>query len=300
MLLPLLGRRGLLWIAALAFCLGARPGAAAPHPPLPPKTDPAANAPLPDVPTLMAQVRAHQQAMDAIQENYTFHETDVTRTLNKDGSVKQTESETYEVFYVNTHVIQQLIEKNGKPLDPDQRKKEQARVMKAVLRAQQTPPGQAPRGEVVISISGILAVVRVSAPRRVLLDGRPTIAFDFTGNAHAKAHGLAEEAARKMSGTVWIDEQDREVRRLTARLDDNFHVGFGMVSLSKGSNLVFDQTLVNNELWLPTSADVYMNAHAFGFFGFRAEVHVTDSGYKKFHAEAIQQAGATLVPPTPH
>ncbi|HTV82074.1 MAG TPA: hypothetical protein VME18_05445 [Acidobacteriaceae bacterium] len=262
--------------------------------------DPGGNAPLPDVPTLLAQVRAHQQAMDAIQENYTFHETDLTQILNKHGSVKKTDSETYEVFFVNTHEVRKLIEKDGKPLDPDQQKKEQDRVVKAVRWAQQAPPGQAPKGEVVISVSGVLAVVQVSAPRRVLVDGRPTIAFDFTGNPHAKAHGLAEEAARKMSGTVWIDEKDREVRRMTARLDENFHVGFGMVSLSKGSNLIFDQKLVNNELWLPTSAEVYLNAHAFGFIGARAAVHVTDSGYRKFHAEAIQQPGTTVVPPGPH
>jgi hypothetical protein len=264
-----------------------------------PGTDPPANAPLPDVPTLLAQVRAHQQAMDAIQENYTFHETDVTQMLNKNGSVKSTDSETYEVFFVNTHEVRQLIAKNGKPLSPDKQKKEQDRVMKDVRRAQQTPPGQTPKGEVVISVSKILAVVQVSAPRRVSLDGRQTIAFDFTGNPHARAHGLAEEAARRMSGTVWIDEKDREVRRMAAQLDENFHVGFGMFSLSKGSNMVFDQKLVNNELWLPTSADVNMSAHAFGIIGARVAVHVTDDDYKKFNAQAIQQPGATVVPPTP-
>jgi len=298
-LLSRLGNRGHMPLAILAFCLAAPASPASPQTSPQEKPAPAANAPLPDVPTLMAQVRAHQQAMDAIQENYTFHETDVTQMLNKNGTVKSTDSEMYEVFFVNTHQIRQLIAKNGKTLDPGQQKKEQDRVMKDVHWAQQAAPGQAPKGTVVISVSGILSVVQVSAPRRVLLDGRPTIAFDFTGNPHAKAHGLAEEAARKMSGTVWIDEKDREVRRMTARLDENFHVGFGLVSLSKGSNLVFDQKLVNNELWLPTSADVNMDAHAFGFIGERAQVHVTDDDYKKFHAEAVQQPGAAVVPSSP-
>lgn len=295
-MLPLLAHRWLFGVVALALCLAGGPGWASARPSSPAQNNPDVKAPLPDVPTLLAQVRAHQQAMDAIQENYTFHETDLTQMLNKDGSVKNTESEMYEIFFVNTHEIRQLIQKNGKPLDPGQQKKEQDRVMKDVRWAQQAAPGQAPKGVVVISVSKILDVVQVSAPRLVLLDGRPTIAFDFTGNPRAKAHGLAEEAARKMSGTVWIDEQDREVRRMTARLDENFHVGFGMFSLSKGSNLTFDQKLVNNELWLPTSADVNMSAHAFGFIGARAQVHVTDDDYKKFHAEAIQQPGATVVP----
>ncbi len=255
----------------------------------------AQTAPLPDVPTLMAQVRAHQQQMDAIQENYTYRETDVTDELNRNGSVKKTESQTYEVFYVNTHEVRRLVQKDGKDLSADEQQKEQDRVMKEIAKAQKTPPGQAPSGEIVVSVSRILAMATVSSPRLEMLDGRPTIAFDFTGDPHAKAHGVAEEAARKMSGTIWIDEKDREVRRLTARLNDNFHVGLGMFSLSKGSNLVFDQKLVNNELWLPTSAEISVTAHAFAVVGVRANVRVTDSDYKKFHAEAVQQPGATVV-----
>jgi hypothetical protein len=259
-------------------------------------------APIPDVPTLLDQVRAHQRQMDAVQENYTFHETDVVRELNKNGSVKKTETDEYEIFYVNTHEVRRLIRKDGKDLDPDQQKKEQDRVAKYVQKAVQTPPGQAPNGEIVISVSRILAMCKVSAPRRVMLDGRSTIAFDFTGDPHAKAHGIAEEAARHTSGTVWIDEQDREVRRMVARLDSKVHAGFGMLSLGPGSNLTFDQKLVNNELWLPTGADIYLIGHAIGIFGFRGDVQVTDNDYRKFRAVAQQQPGVTVAPPSapPH
>lgn len=252
---------------------------------------------IPDVPTLMAQVRAHQRQMEKVQENYTFQEEDVTQTLNKDGSVKKTESETWEVFFVNTHEVQRLMAKDGKALDAEAQQKEQQRVMKAIEGAQKTAPGQAPPGEHVISVGNILAMAKVSSPQRVMLDGRPTLRFDFAGDPHAKAHGLEEEAARKVSGTVWIDEQDREVRRMVAQLDENFHAGFGMLSLSKGSHLVFDQKLVNNEVWLPTGAELSLTAHAFAVIGARIHVQVTDSDYKKFQAKAIQQAGATVVPP---
>jgi hypothetical protein len=253
--------------------------------------------PIPDVPTLLNQVRDHQRRLDAVQENYTFHETDVVQELNKDGSTKKTETDEYEIFYVNTHEVRRLLGKNGKDLDPDQQKKEQDRVTKDVEKAQQTPPGQAPNGEVVISVSRILAMTNFSSPRRVQLDGRNTIAFDFNPNPRAKAHGIAEEAARHTSGTVWIDEQDRQVRRLVARLDSKIHAGFGFVSLGQGSNLTFDQKLINNELWLPTGGDVQLVAHALGVFGFRANIRITDYDYRKFHADAHQQPGVTVVQP---
>jgi hypothetical protein len=278
-------------IAALALA-----GALAPLA-LPAQT-PAAS-PLPDVPTLMEQVRQHQLQMEALEENYTYRELIVTQSLNKDGSVKKTESEEDEIFYVNTHEVRRQTKKDGRDLSPDEQQKEQERVTKYVEKAQKTPPGQAPNGEVVISVGRILAVVKVSSPRREMLDGRSTIAFDYTGDPHAKAHGPAEEAARHMFGTVWIDEKDRQVRRLTAQLSDNVHVGFGMFSIGRGSRLDFDQKLVNNELWLPTSADMHVTARAFAVVGVRDNIHVTDDGYQRFHAEAQQQAGATVVPGAP-
>jgi hypothetical protein len=84
---------------------------------------------------------------------------------------------------------------------------------------------------------------------------------------------------------------------MIAHFDDNFHLGFGLFSVGKGSNFTFDQKLINNELWLPTDAQAHVVAHAIGIIGFRADVAVTDNDYQKFHAEAQQQAGAKLAHP---
>jgi hypothetical protein len=255
----------------------------------------AQEAPIPDVPTLIKQVEENQHKMDETRENYTYREVSLTHTLNKDGSVKKTESEEDEVFFVNTHEIDRTVKKDGKELSADEQKKEQDHVMKEVEKAQKTPPGQSTERDTV-SVSQLLAIMKVSNPRRETLDGRSTIAFDFTGDPHAKTHGMAEDASKKLSGTLWIDEQDREVRRMIARFDDNFHLGFGLLSVGKGSNFTFNQKLVNNELWLPTDAQAHLVAHAIGIIGYRADINVTDNDYKKFHAEAEQQPGAKPVP----
>lgn len=259
----------------------------------------AQQASLPDVPTLMQQVQEHQRKMDETRENYTYRESTVTHELNKDGSIKKTESEEDEVFFVNTHEIDRKIKKNGSDLSADEQKKEQDHVMKEVKKAQETPPGK-PTDKNDVSVSQLLAIMKVSNPRRELLDGRSTIAFDFTGDPHAKTHGMAEDASKKLSGTLWIDEQDREVRRMIAHFDDNFHLGFGLLSVGKGSNFTFNQKLVNNELWLPIDGQAHVIAHAIGIIGFRADIAVTDSDYQKFHAEAQQQAGAKVTSPAIH
>ena len=254
---------------------------------------------LPDVPTLMKQVEDHQHKLDQVRENYTYHEVVITHELDKNGNVKKNESEENNVFFVNGHEIQRKVKKNGKELSADEQKKEQEHVEKDVEKASKTPPGQSlDKNEV--SVTRLLQIMKVSNPRREPMDGRTMIAFDFVGDPHAKTHGMAEDASKKLSGTLWVDENDHQVRRMIARFDDNFHLGFGLFSVGKGSTFTFDQKLVNNELWLPTGAQIHIIAHAIGIIGWRGDIAVTDNDYQKFHADAVQQPGATVVnPPSP-
>ena len=251
-------------------------------------------SPIPDAETLLKQVAEHQRQLDATRENYTWNETVVIRMLDKKGNVKKAESEERNIFFVNSHEIDRTVKKDGKELTPEEQKKGEDHVMKEVEKAQKTPPGQS-IDKNVVSITKVLSMMKVSSPRRETIDGRSAIAFDFTGDPHAKTHGVAEDASKKISGTLWVDEQDREVRRMIARFDDNFHLGFGLFSVGKGSNFTFNQKLVNNELWLPVDAEGHVMAHAIGIIGYRADINVTDTNYQRFHAQAQQMPGAKVV-----
>lgn len=253
-----------------------------------------AAAPVPDVPTLLHEVKEHQRQLDQTRENYTWRESVVIKLLDKNGNVKKTQSEEDDIFFVNAHEIDRTVKKDGKDLTPEEDRKEQDRVMKAVEKAQKIPPDQFLDKDTV-SVTQILSIMKVSNPRREMMDGRSAIAFDFTGDPHAKTHGVAEDASKKISGTMWVDEQDREVRRMIARFDDNFHLGFGLFSVGKGSNFTFNQKLVNGELWLPVDAQAHIMAHAIGVIAYRADVNISDTNYQRFHAEAKQLPGATVV-----
>jgi hypothetical protein len=249
-------------------------------------------APLPDAATMLREVEAHQKQLDKIRENYTFRAIQTTRQLDSSGNTKKTETEEHEVFFVNGQRVEKLVRKDGKDLTPDQARKEQDRVNKEVVKISQ--PGYHNPDKDEITVARLLQIVSFSKPRRVSLKGRDTIAFDFAGDQHAKTHGHDEDALKKVSGTVWIDEADREVSRMSATLDENYHVGFGLLaSIAKGSNVVFDQALVRNEAWLPTAIALHLQARAFLVAGFRAEIDIRFDQYRKFQTDAVQQPGAT-------
>jgi hypothetical protein len=247
---------------------------------------------IPDAATTLRQVEANQKQLDKARENYTFLATQTTRELDSHGNTKKVESEEHEVFFVNGQQIEKLVRKDGKELSPDQANKEQERVNKEVLKI--SKPGYSNPNKDDITVARLLQIVAFSRPRRVALNGRDTIAFDFTGDEHAKTKGRGEDALKKVSGTIWVDEADREVARMSATLDENYRVGFGLLaSVAKGSNVVFDQALIHNEAWLPTSIDLHLQARALLIAGIRADVSIRFDQYRKFQTDAVQQPGAT-------
>jgi hypothetical protein len=244
----------------------------------------------------MSEVSEHQKQLEKVRENYTYRSVSIVEDLDSSGKVTKTEAEDHEVFFVNGHRIERTVKKDGKPLDSHDQQKEQERIDKLVEKAQNTPAGQPLEGhEESISISHILAIMDVTNPRRETFRGRSTIIFDFAGKHDAKTHGLAEDASKKIAGTLWVDERDREVARMEARFTDNFHIGGGLVAnVQKGSFFVFDQAPVNGEIWFPTTAEGHVEGRVLLVKGFRQHFTERNEGYERFHVDAEPAKDVTV------
>jgi hypothetical protein len=141
----------------------------------------------------------------------------------------------------------------------------------------------------------LLKIMDVRNERRESYRGRPAIVFDFVGRKDAQTHGLAEDVSKKLQGTLWVAEADRQIAHLDAVFSDNFHIGGGVVAnVQKGSNFHFDQALVNGEVWLPTGAEGTVQARVLLVKSYRQHVTERDYDYKRFHVEAEQGKDAKV------
>jgi len=244
---------------------------------------------LPTISELIRRVEANQHQVDKTRENYTFREIQMMRFLDGHGNVKKQEQREFNVFYVNGHPIHRLVRKDGSELKGGDEAKESSRVRHNVELAQQTPPGEPLNAHHQIHIARILSFERFTNERRVLYDNRPMIAVDFMGDPKAETHGIPEDASKHLSGTIWIDEKDQQVRRVQATLDSQMSVELGLVSLAKGSSFIFEQKLINDEVWLPTGTAVHIDAKAALFLGYHVKIETTDDQYRRFHTTADAQ-----------
>lgn len=263
--------------------------------PLAPAQQPA-NPPLPDIGQLMREVQNHQKQLDKVRESYTYSSLQTTQDVDANGQVKKTESEEHEDFFVNGHVIERTVKKNGQPLSSHDEQKESERVMKLVEKAEKTPSGQPIEGPS-ISVSRVLEIMDVRNPRRESYRGRPAIVFDFVGRKNAKTHGLVEDMSKKLRGTIWVDEADRQVAHLEVDFEDNFRIVGGIfATIAKGSNFHFDQAPVNDGLWLPTGGEGTMLARVLMVKNFRQHIIERDYDYKRFRVETQQTKDTKVVP----
>ena len=251
--------------------------------------------PLPDIRQMMREVQDHQRMLDKVRESYTFNTLETIQSIDSSGKVTKTESVEHEDFFVNSHVIARTVKKNGQVLSERDQQKETDRVTKLVEKAEKTPPGEALDGPS-ITIGRLLEIMDVRNPRREIYKGRPTIIFDFSGRKDAKTHGMLEDASKKLQGTLWVDESDRQVAHLEVSFIDNFKVAGGIfANVQKGSNFRFDQAGVSDGLWLPTGGEGTMQARVLLVKNFRQHIVEHNYDYKRFRVEAQQSKEATAV-----
>lgn len=255
------------------------------------------SAPLPDIQTLLTRVRARYDALETLRKSYICTMTQVADEFSSNGT-KKSHTDQFEAFYVaNTQVLQHVA-RDGKPLSPEDAKKEQERVDKQVakLKARENKPE---KDEIRLSASGLLKVATFTNARRELLKGRPTLAFDYKGDPHSPAHDLADEIMRQLAGTLWVDEQDASIVRLNGTLQENFHVAGGLlINIKKGSWFDFTQTPVNGEIWFPAQFTAHVDGRFLLVKGFNGDARDTFSDYRKMRTSVTILPGTQVLDDT--
>jgi hypothetical protein len=261
-----------------------------PHPA--PPSSPAAERPLPDIPTLLRDIAKNQQALEDLRQLYTCHLSEEQDKTDSDGNVKSREMKDYDVFYVGQEAALHLLAKEGQPLTGSEKQKEDDKFNKQYdqLKKRQAELANDPKKQAKqeeedeADLSDFLRAERFTHPRRETFRGHEVIAFDVGPNPDYKPQKRIESIVQKLSGTMWVDEDAREIVRLEARFTDSVKIGGGLLaSLAKGSNFVFEQQKINDEVWLPS----YIEVHANGRIVFvKLKQNFVDrfTDYKKFHS----------------
>ena len=250
---------------------------------------------LPDLKALFKEIDDNQKAIDKIKENYTGTRAEEETEYDKTGNVTKREVKEYTFFYLDGDEISTLISKDGKPLGEEEQKKENEKTQKEIREHEKKDAKDKEKPKKDDDDPGIEVFLRACQfvnPRRERFRGQDVLVFDFEPNPEFKPHKLAEKVVQKLAGVVWIDEKSHDVARLEAYFVGDFKLAAGMLAnLQKGTSFVFEQAFTNNEVWLPTYAEVHVGVRVLLVKGFKVNAVIRYSDYKRFNVESISTVG---------
>jgi hypothetical protein len=230
--------------------------------------------PLPDIKALLDEIRANADKIDEILDNYSYTELRIDREVNANGDLIEKGSEKRQLTFYKGYRITRLIEKNGKPLSPSDQEKEDRDVQKQVAEIEKriaekekkqinqrdtsSGTGGQPNGEGQrITLSEALKGSLLVNPRRERFKGIDVIVFDYEPNPAFKPKTRNEKLFALCNGAVWVDEKKKQVVRLDAVLTQS--AGNFLAKAKRGASFTLENELINNEIWLPSQADVNLS-----------------------------------------
>jgi hypothetical protein len=192
--------------------------------------------------------------------NYTFLERQVRRTFDGDGQVKDTRVRTYDITMQDGSPYRRLISENGKPLDPKRQKEEDERLRKSIQarrdetaeqRRKRLADEERERERSREFASEIPAAFHLKLSGSAMVEGRDCWLIEGTPRKGYKPRTKTTRIFPHIRGKLWIDKGDYSLVRGEAEVIDTVSWGWFLARIYSGTKVTFEQTRVNNEVWLP-------------------------------------------------
>lgn len=226
---------------------------------------------------------------------YTMEQFETERTLNAKGEIVSTETKKSELLFVHGDPHYRLVEKNGKPLSENDAKKEEEKLRKLLdTRARETPTQREKRlaesekertrrHDILKEVPEIFDLKLLGTER---IDGREVYVLDAAPKPGFKARTKNGKFASKMKGRIWIDASEFQLVKVDCETIEPMSFGWVLARLNKGAQIQFEQTRVNDEVWLPRRMRIRYEAKVVMVKNMRGEVEHTLSNYRKFQSDS--------------
>ncbi len=258
---------------------------------------------------IIQQAAENDDANDVKARSYTYTEHAEEHRLNSDGQVQSTESKTYEILFLAGEQAERLVARNGKPLSPEDNKKEDEKLDKIIRnreketdeqRQKRLAKEEKERQEDRAFIGEIASAYNFRMEPEETLDGRK--AYVISAEPRPDFHATTRDGKylSKFKFRVWIDEADCQWVKLNVEAIDTVSWGLFLARLHKGSRVELDQIRVNDEIWLPRRQQIWLSARLGLLKTYNIQEDTTFKDYKKFTAESriVPTAPKLAAPPS--
>lgn len=228
-------------------------------------------------------------------KDYTYIERARFTERDSKGKPKRTESVVSEVMFFYGERYEKRLEKDGKPLSDKDQRKEKERLDKFLAdRGSQSEKERRKRQQKFEDERRRSREFGREIPEayhfRLLgeetIEGHSTWVIEALPKPGFKPKVPRAGMLSKFKGKLWISQADYRWVKLEAEAVDTVSWGLFLARLSKGSRVAIAQTRVNNEVWMPKSVNVKLDARLALLKRMQGDVEVTYDSFRKFSTES--------------
>lgn len=202
-----------------------------------------------------------QNQLDWVRmKDYTWQAHSTEKHLDSHGKVESTKREAWETLILDGQPYRRTLERDGKPLTPEEQRSEQKRLDREIRKLSSENPAQKQkrledaekqRRREFAFLSEIPDLYDLRFEGESTVDGRPVWVVSGAPRPGAKPKSSDAKMLVKVRGRMWIDKATYQWARVEAETTDTISWGLFLARLSAGAKMIFEQTEVNAELWFP-------------------------------------------------
>jgi hypothetical protein len=225
--------------------------------------------------------------------HWGYTQTDVTRTD------RTNEVEVSEVIPLEGTPYERLISKDGRPLTPDEQRKEEQKFARAAReRRNESPEERRERIRKYETERSFLKDLPNAYDVKLVgdetVDGRPAWILEVIPRPGFVSTTLRGGMLRHIKGKLWIDKQDIQWAKAEAHVVEPVSIGWILARIGAGAQIKLDMTPVVNGLWMPERIDISGAARVLMVHTKVLDEHLTFSGYHPHEAaSAVMNSGKT-------
>ena len=237
---------------------------------------------------LLSSVMRNQQTLEERLGSYAYTETRTWKQVDQTGRMTKETTFVFDIFYAGGHTVRKLVKRNDRDLSTEEQRREQKRVDALVRAYRQNPKTAIVARDQILSMGSVLStylrVWEFTNPRHERVRDTTAVVFDAQPKRDVQAANDFERQLLAMSGTFWIDERAQQIIRADVHATDAYQT-----RLLEDSWFASEQTVVNNEVWLPSYSESQRAAALpikFIDKRFYSRESVQYSDYRKFSVES--------------
>ncbi len=227
--------------------------------------------------------------------NYTFSERERLRYLDSQGRVKSQDVSIHDVMLLDGSPYLRLVARDDRPLPPAEERQEQEKLARSIAeRRQETAAQRAQRVAEYDSRPNwqreawreLAKAFDFQLAAEELSDGRGLYVIEATPRQGYQPPSRTAKMFAHLRGRLWVDKQDYHLVKGEVEVVDTISVGLFLVRVAKGSRAAFEQTRVNDEVWLPSQMQAFVWARLGLLKALRIEQEISYSKCREFQTDS--------------